>query len=388
MLWVIVPAPMFPLTTLPLAALLAAALLLAVLFLTGRPVAAKAQTTEDARGNADSTEGVADSTLTDEGSSPWVVPVDGASIRLGAVTQFDLTARADDQPSGFRLRNARLRTTVTSHGLEAFFQTEFVRSPPIFDLRIRYVPHAQLRVTAGLFKSPFSRSHLTPRPRLPLAERPVAVDAIAPRRQVGVAVRVRDASKRLTLEGGMFNGTGREIEPNDNEHFLYAARLTGTQDIHGWTVGAGINGAYSIDDGVMLRDLLDAPFSGTRVAGGIDVRVSRQNAFLAAEALAIRLSPDEPGRPDQTGTGGYVALGVPLFTFSRTGTVQGTARYEQFNPKINQDDERDLSRLSAGVNVRPQETILLQWTGVLPLREQPGSRDGALMTLRLQLALR
>lgn len=363
-------------------------LTLAILFLSGSLNIAEAQTAGEARSRKDTAKEAVDSTRADDGSAQWVVPVDGASIRLGAVTQFDLTARADDQPSGFRLRNARLRTTITSYGLEAFLQTEFVRSPPIFDLRLRYVPHPRLRVTAGLFKSPFSRSHLTPRPRLPLAERPVAVDAIAPRRQVGVALRVTDPSNRLAFEGGVFNGTGREIEPNDNEHFLYVARLSGTHHVREWTVGAGINGAYSIDDGVPLRDLVDEPFAGTRVAGGVDVHVSRQNAFLSAEALAIRLSPTEPGRADRTGTGGYVALGVPLFTFGRSGTVQSVARYEQFDPNTDRDDGRDLARVSAGINVRPQETVLLQWTGVLPVRDQPGRRDGALMTLRLQLALR
>lgn len=326
-----------------------------------------------------------------------VLAVDGADIRFGALAQVDLHARANEQRSGFDIRNARFRTRIRSHGLEAFFQTEFVRSPAVFDLRLRYRPHPQVRITAGLFKSPFSRSHLVSRPVLPLVERPIPVDAIAPRRQIGAAVRVQNASGTVGLETGMFNGNGREIQPNDNEHFMYVARLTGTRTTSLGTVDVGVNGAYSIDESVRLRDLSDTPFSGERAVVGAGAELRNGLWFLSGEALAIWLSRDDAsdgaapealGDTEQTGTGGYVAGGVPLPWFGDGETVQAVARYEQFDPNVDMEDGRDLARLSAGLNVRPAETVRLQWTGVLPLRERPGDLDGPYMTLRLQLALR
>ncbi len=322
-----------------------------------------------------------------------VCAVDGTDIRFGALAQMDLHVRGNEEPSGFDIRAARLRTSIRSHGFDAFLQTEFVRSPAVFDLRLRYRPHPQVRLTAGLFKSPFSRSHLTSRPILPLAERPIPVDAIAPRRQIGAAVRMQDASGTVGLETGMFNGNGREIQPNDNEHFLYVARLTGTRNTSVGTINVGVNGAYSIDDDVRLQDLSETPFTGERTVAGADVEVRNRLWFVSGEALAVRMSRDGtgsgiPGNAEQTGAGGYVVGGVPLPWFGDGQTAQVVARYEQFDPNLDVEDGRDLSRLSAGLNVDPADTIRLQWTGVLPLRERPGDLDGPYMTLRLQIALR
>jgi hypothetical protein len=326
-----------------------------------------------------------------------VLAVDGADIRFGALAQVDLHARANERPSGFDVRNARFRTRIRSHGLEAFFQTELVRSPAVFDLRLRYRPHSQVRITAGLFKSPFSRSHLVSRPVLPLVERPIAVDAIAPRRQIGVAVRLQNTSKTVGVEAGLFNGNGREIQPNDNEHFMYVARLTGTRTTPVGTVDVGVNGAYSIDSEVRLRDLSETPFSGRRVVAGADAELRNGLWFVSAEALAIWLSqnmtgsdavPKAPDDAEQMGTGGYVAGGVPLPWFGDGEMAQVVTRYEQFDPNRDVEDGRDLSRLSAGLNIYPADTVRLQWTAVLPLRHRPGDLDGPYMTLRLQLSLR
>lgn len=333
-----------------------------------------------------------DSTETSDDSPVAVVPLDGAEIQLGAIAQVDLNARADEQPSGFDVRAARLRTRIQSHGLEAFLQTEFARSPAVFDLRLRYRPHPQVRLTAGLFKSPFSRSHLDSRTRIPFAERPVAVDAIAPRRQIGAAIRLQNTSGTVSVETGIFNGNGREIQPNDNEHFLYVARLTGAQETPAGTVTVGVNSAYSIDDGVRLRDLSEAPFSGKRAVFGADAEIRDDLWLLSVEALVAHLRPDataaDPSRDAaHTGVGGYVTGGVPLPWVGDNQTLQAVARYEQFNPNQDEEDGRDLARISAGLNFRPAETIRIQWTGVVPLRERPGDLDGPFMTLRLELAL-
>lgn len=316
------------------------------------------------------------------------VAVGDARMDIGALYQMDLTVQDREETSTFRVRTARLRATVETYGVEAFLQTEFTASPAIFDLRLRYRPHPQVRVQAGLFKSPFSYSHLLSRPVLPLAERPVSVDAIAPRRQMGVSIRVADRQDRVQLDAGVFNGNGRTIRPNDNNHFLYVGRLSTSPRLGSGTLSLGANAAYSLDEGVALGRTASS-FTGRRAVFGADATFTNGLWLLGTEALVASLSPaaaaegtaPDAGEPDQTVTGGYVVAGAPLTT-----ELQVVGRYEQFDP--NTDDGGDLARVEAGLNYRPAPTVRFQLTGMLPVRDRPGKLDGPRGTLRVQISLR
>lgn len=318
------------------------------------------------------------------------VAVDDATVQLGAVYQMDLTVQDREETSTFRVRAARLRATVETYGVEAFLQTEFAASPAIFDLRLRYRPHPQVRVQAGLFKSPFSYSHLVSRTVLPLAERPVSVDAIAPRRQVGVSVRFADRQGRVQLDAGVFNGNGRTIRPNDNNHFLYVGRLSTSPRLGGGTLSLGANAAYSLDEGVALGRTASS-FTGRRAVFGADATYTNGLWLLGAEALVASLSPTDAadetapdsGQPDQTAIGGYVVAGAPL-----TKRLQVVGRYDQFDPNTDIDDGTDLARVEAGLNYRPAPTVRFQLTGTLPVRDRPGELEGPRGTMRVQIALR
>ena len=82
-----------------------------------------------------------------------------------------------------------------------------------------------------------------------------------------------------------------------------------------------------------------------------------------------------------------MTAGVPVLRTGENQSLQAVVRYGQFNPNLDEDDERDLTRLSTGLNFRPAQTLRIHWTGVYPLHERPGNLDGLFMTLRLQLAL-
>ncbi|HHP7238239.1 MAG TPA: porin [Longibacter sp.] len=308
-----------------------------------------------------------------------VMAVDGATLRLGGVYQMDFTAQDAEEASGFDVRAARLRTTIVSHGLEAFLQTEFTGAPAVFDARLRYAFSEYVRISAGLFKSPFSRSHLISRPVLPFSERPVAVDAIAPRRQVGMSARVQAPSGWFSLTGGIFNGNGRTVTPNDNQHFLYVGRATLRPKVAGGLLSIAGNIALSIDESVRLG-ALSPSFSGTRTVYGADASYVRGRWLLAVEGLMAELDP-APGE-DQISTGGYVIGGVPLFSES----LQLVSRYQRFDPDTGSVGA--LARVEAGLNYQPSPTVRLQFSGSVPTEELPGEEDGLRATLRLQLALR
>jgi phosphate-selective porin len=308
-----------------------------------------------------------------------VVAVDGATLRLGGVYQMDFTAQDTDEASGFDVRAARLRATIVSHGLEAFLQTEFTGAPAVFDARLRYPFSEYARVSAGLFKSPFSRSHLISRPVLPFTERPLAVDAIAPRRQVGLSARVHAPSGWVSLTGGIFNGNGRTVAPNDNQHFLYVGRATLRPEVAGGVLSIAGNIANSVDERVPL-EALSPSFSGTRTVYGADASYVRGRWLLAVEGLMAELDPTSG--EDQISTGGYVVGGVPLFA----QTLQLVGRYQRFDPDTGSVGA--VARVEAGLNYRPSPTVRLQFSGGFPTEELPGDDDGLRATLRLQLALR
>ncbi|PEN15282.1 hypothetical protein CRI94_03105 [Longibacter salinarum] len=307
-----------------------------------------------------------------------VFAVEGATIRLGALYQVDATAQDTDNPSGFDIRAARLRMAAKSHGVEAFLQTDFTKTTPLYDVRVRYTPIKQIRLTAGLFKSPFSRSHLWSRSGIPLVERPVAVDAIAPRRQVGFELQARDASERVSLRAGIFNGTGRTPRSNDDNNFLYVGRLKLKQDVARATFSLGANAAYSIDSDVNLG-ALSSSFSGTRAVFGADASITSGLWLFAIEGLAANVSPD--GGLDRRATGGYVVAGAPLFSSS----LQIVARYQRFYADI--AGESDQEWIEAGLNYRPAAAVRFQLTGGVPYDKSPSPDDGPRATLRFQFAL-
>ncbi|MEO8294647.1 MAG: porin [Gemmatimonadota bacterium] len=92
------------------------------------------------------------------------------------------------------------------------------------DAYIRWIRSA-FTVTAGQFKVPFSREFLTSITVLESADRSAVVDAIAPKRDLGLMAEYNWRSA-ITISVGAFNGEGQNQPTNRDSVVMIAARVT------------------------------------------------------------------------------------------------------------------------------------------------------------------
>lgn len=92
------------------------------------------------------------------------------------------------------------------------------------------LPEANIKV--GQYKAPFGLEQLTPDTKLFTIERSQVTEALTPERQIGVQVWGKplanvwpDKKDLLSYSAGVFNGSGRNTTTNDNNEFMYVARL-------------------------------------------------------------------------------------------------------------------------------------------------------------------
>lgn len=91
------------------------------------------------------------------------------------------------------------------------------------DAYIRWT-RPNLTLTAGQFKVPFSREFITSITVIETADRAAVVDALAPKRDLGVMAEYNWRST-LTLSAGAFNGEGQNQPVNRDSTVMTAARL-------------------------------------------------------------------------------------------------------------------------------------------------------------------
>jgi hypothetical protein len=101
------------------------------------------------------------------------------------------------------------------------------RLPATVSLReaiIRWNP-APFAVTAGEFKTPFTREYLIPVPALELADLATVIDSLAPKYDVGV---MGDCALGAfaTIQAGVFNGEGANAIANRDSTVLVVGRVT------------------------------------------------------------------------------------------------------------------------------------------------------------------
>jgi hypothetical protein len=101
------------------------------------------------------------------------------------------------------------------------------RLPSTVSLReaiMRWSP-VPFTVTAGEFKTPFTREYLIPVPDLELADLATAVDSIAPRYDVGLMAEVA-LGATASFAAGAFNGEGANSSANRDSTVMLVARVT------------------------------------------------------------------------------------------------------------------------------------------------------------------
>lgn len=190
-------------------------------------------------------------------TSAWVLPAGKeAHLKLGGFIQGQAEFGAVDSWLGsfddkkgapndrFRLRRARIN--VTGDFLENFdFKLEgdlqqgdgIGSSRTAFsatDIYLNYSKFPEANIRFGQFKAPFGLEQLTSDTTMFTIERSLPTSVLTPERQVGIQIsgkpfaRVFDNKDIIEYSFGAFNGNGRNVNINDNNEFMYVARLTTT----------------------------------------------------------------------------------------------------------------------------------------------------------------
>jgi hypothetical protein len=135
------------------------------------------------------------------------------------------------------------------------------------DAYVRYRPGA-LGVQAGQFKTPFTREFITSLADVETADRAVAVDSFAPKRDIGIMADY-DFGGAMTMLG-LFNGEGQNLTTNADSSLLLVVRATG-QPLPFLSLGANL-----------------ADYAGDSTRYGVDVSLEHDGATLRGEYLAQR----------------------------------------------------------------------------------------------------
>jgi len=211
----------------------------------------------------------------------------------------------------FLLRRARLGaegnlTTWATYKLQAELRTggtgATATTVGATDLYLG-LAHGQWSGRVGQFKTPFSRELLQGDDQGELPERSVVVDSLAPSRDVGFMAewtRVR----RLTVQGGVFNGEGFNRAQNRDKRMLYVGRAV-----------------FVVVRGVEVGGAAAAFSDSTR--WDVELALERGGWFARAEYLR------QDRRTPADHRDGWYAL--TTYTF-RPQRAQLVGRVEQFDP--------------------------------------------------------
>jgi hypothetical protein len=283
---------------------------------------------------------------------------------------FFSETRADVQfgpgASGFRLSNARLSLGGTlDQGIGYYLQTEFTGTAPVsplLDARLRYTAAPALRVDVGLFKTDFSTEFIRGAPQLDIIGRSPVVNALAPNRQLGVAVGGRLREGTVSYSAGIFNDNGLTAGDFGNSRFLYVARGEVRPAIEGGRLQVGANVAYSADDTPLT--LNGTPVQADRrLLLGADARFTSDRVLLDGEVIygdIDRADVVTPvvGAETVTSLGFYVTAGYDLVP----DTHQFVVRFDFFGPDLSDGPQvgEPTNRVVLGYNFFATEVATLQ----------------------------
>jgi phosphate-selective porin OprO/OprP len=274
----------------------------------------------------------------------------------------------------------------------------------------------EFNVKVGQYKAPFGVEQLTPDPVVISIERSLVTDSLTPERQIGVQVWGKPLTNILpeqkdliTYYAGIFNGTGRNINTNDNNEFMYAGRLEVqalktkilNNDV---SLKFGVDGVYSRDNAgtamttAVIREngadgslaAFNLPTAGKREEYGFDATLHIGPFDLVAEYLDDRISPRTVNNIPPAFTtfepNGYYVQGSYYIIPKR---LQLVAKWESFDPDQFADD--DLKSITGGVNyfihdnnVRLAANYIHTWSDFRDSRSLPKS-DFDEVIIRLQL---
>jgi phosphate-selective porin OprO and OprP len=327
----------------------------------------------------------------------------------------------------FRLRRARINLTGDfAENFDFKVEGDFEQSDGISSNRTDFsatdifvnwhqFPEAQIKV--GQWKAPFGLEQITPDTTLLLAERSLPTGAITPDRQVGAQLwgkpftNIWPAQKDLLIYyAGIFNGNGRNVSVNDNNNFMYVARLElmpfkgkifgqdsslklgtdvlNSRDDKGTNISQTLNLLVN-SDGSLSPFVL--PGADERTAWGVDAALKLGPFDLIGEYLeeyvnGRTVAGVPPGFADFTTTGFYITGGYFLIPKK----LQAVVRWEQLNPGQKGND--GIHSITGGLNyyihgddIKLMANYIHTWSDFREAHPQLGDDQFDEVIMRLQL---
>jgi phosphate-selective porin len=234
------------------------------------------------------------------------------------------------------------------------------------DAYITYAYHPYFNITVGQFKSRFSPSYLVAGPTLPLCERPLVIDKLSRKREIGISF---EAAKNGAFDGrghggklhdkpfyyavGLYNGNGFNKMQNDNDNLMATAMVVYRPSKY---INFGISYAYDQTgydyETTVLGNAFEAEDYGVYVFDVKDGVVGKRlNIWDFNSALDIGPFHAQIEYVQQHGHGLKRAYGYGIQgQYDLTDNFQLTARYDEFDPNVDVDDSFDSRWYTVGWN--------------------------------------
>ena len=231
-----------------------------------------------------------------------------------------------------------------------------------------YDPHPYFNVTVGQFKSRFSPSYLVAGPVLPLCERPLVIDLLARKREIGVSIEsALDGHGQLDGRGptaklydkpifyavGLYNGNGFNNMRNDNENFMVTGMLV--YRLWPW-INVGVSYAYDqigYDYETTVLGLAELSEDGNSYVFPVKDHTAARNLHIWDLNSAFDLEPVhlqfeyvQADGNDVSRAYGYGIQGQ----YDLLDNLQLTARYDEFDPNVDVDNSFDSRWYTVGCN--------------------------------------
>ncbi|WP_438026208.1 porin [Sorangium sp. So ce233] len=307
---------------------------------------------------------------------------------------------------GFRMRRARVGFAGTLAGFVPFAVSGELAagadaSARLSEAWIGYAHFPFAHLYFGAHDVPFSRSAMTGAGEGALIERPLAVRAMAPFRQVGLHVEGHFRDRAFSYFAGMFNGFQRSDQffagyvenaaslGNRFDHVAYVARLAteplgpmprSIQDLAVSRPRLGAGAGYFFSDG------------GTRDIHGVgaDVLLHAAGAHALVELLWNQSHPERaPTQPiGQLAPVTSLGLVGEVGYFVRRIKLGVSARFEWLDPNLDLSDETDGWALTAGASYHFIDNVLKAQADFTHRQEAHGvALENDAVALQLQLNL-
>jgi len=203
--------------------------------------------------------------------------------------------------NGFSVTNARIILNGDIEKFNYYFQTNFVRSKPLLDMKISYKFSPLFILDIGQFKAPFGGEFLISSSSIDFIYRSQATNYIVPNRQIGVRLFGNFSNKNFRYDVGIFNGNGINDNTNNDNNFLYVSRIYFNKtNLEGKNYfSGGFNFAFSKER--------DTKFNGDKFLIGYDFRLVLNKLFLSSEFILQKL--DTINTNEKTSYGYHITSG-------------------------------------------------------------------------------